>query len=462
MQGNRLPASNQKNHNTSGPKETAIMSKIDAKLDLPLAASPSTSRPTYVRYVVLFFILLATIISYVDRTNLGIAAPFMSKELALDKAQMGQIFAAFGLTYAFALIPGGYIADMFGSRLTYAAALVGWSLATMIQGVASSFNTLFGARLAIGVLESPAFPANARAVTMWFPIKERGFATSVYIMGQYIGTPLFAGLLLWLAQTEGWRTIFYVTGGAGVLLGLLWYFVYQDPMQSRFANPAELAHIEAGGGLASNKERTPFDWTAMFRLLQQRQVLAICLGKFCSNTILVFFTTWFLTFLIEERKMTMIKVGFFQVLPFVGATAGILLAGFLSDFFIRRGVSMSAARKTPLIIGSLLASVIVLINFVTSDAAVIGILTVAFFAQGVASSSWAAVSEIAPRQYIGLTSGTTSLAANLAGISTPLAIGYILQATGSFYWALNFMGIVCLVGTFSYSFLLGRLHRIEM
>ena len=428
----------------------------------PAAVSPAIERPTRVRYVMLFFILLATIVSYVDRTNLGIAAPFMSKELALDKAQMGQIFAAFGLTYAFALIPGGYIADLFGSRLTYAVALVGWSLATMLQGVASSFNALFGARLAIGALEAPAFPANARAVTMWFPMQERGFATSVYIMGQYIGTPLFAGLLLWLAQTTGWRSVFYATGGAGVLLGLCWYFIYQDPLKSKFVNKAELAHIESGGGLVTNKERIPFDWTAVFRLLKQRQVLAICLGKYCSNTILVFFTTWFLTYLIEERKMTMIKVGFFQALPFLGATAGILIAGYLADFFIRRGVSMSTARKTPLIIGSLLASVIVLVNFVTSDAAVIGILTVAFFAQGIASSSWAAVSEIAPRQYVGLTGGITSLAANLAAISTPMIIGYILQGTGSFYWALNFMAIVCLVGTFSYSFLLGKLHRIEM
>ena len=156
---------------------------------------------------------MATIVSYVDRTNLGIAAPFMSKELTLDKAQMGQIFAAFGLTYAFALVPGGYIADLFGSRLTYAVALVSWSLATMLQGVANSFTALFGARLAIGALEAPAFPANAQAaVTMWFPMKERGLATSVYITGQYIGTPLFAGLLLWLAQTEGWRSVFYTRG----------------------------------------------------------------------------------------------------------------------------------------------------------------------------------------------------------------------------------------------------------
>ena len=427
-----------------------------------MAADQTAERPTRARFFILFFILLATIINYVDRTNLGIVAPAMSQDLGLDKAQMGQIFAAFGLTYAFALVPGGYIADLLGSRLSYAIALVSWSLATMVQGLAHSFNTLFGARLAIGLLESPAFPANARAVTMWFPTKERGLATSVYITGQYVGTPLFTGLLIWLASDFGWRSVFYVTGGAGVLFGLCWYFIYQDPLKSKRANAAELRYIETGGGLVKTKEHTAFDWKAIFVLLKYRQILAICLGKFCSNSLLVFFTTWFLTYLVEERKMTMIKVGFFQALPFLGATAGILLAGFVSDLLIRRGVSLSAARKAPLIFGTLLATTIVLANYVTSDWAVIAILTAAFFAQGIAASSWAAVSEVAPRQYIGLTSGITSLAANLAGISTPLVIGYILHATGSFYWALNFIGLVSLIGTLSYSVLLGPLHRIEM
>ena len=170
-----------------------------------MAADQTAERPTRARFFILFFILLATIINYVDRTNLGIVAPAMSQDLGLDKAQMGQIFAAFGLTYAFALVPGGYIADLLGSRLSYAIALVSWSLATMAQGLAHSFNTLFGAELAIGLLESPAFPANARAVTMWFPTKERGLATSVYITGQYVGTPMFTGLLIWLASSFGWR-----------------------------------------------------------------------------------------------------------------------------------------------------------------------------------------------------------------------------------------------------------------
>jgi ACS family D-galactonate transporter-like MFS transporter len=146
-------------------------------------------KATRIRYYMLGLILFATILNFVDRSCIGILAPFISKDLTLDKVQMGQIFAAFGLTYAFALIPGGIIADVLGSRIAYAFSLITWSLATMTQGLASGFNMLFGSRLAIGALEAPAFPSNARAVTMWFPTSERGFATSVYVMGQYIGTP---------------------------------------------------------------------------------------------------------------------------------------------------------------------------------------------------------------------------------------------------------------------------------
>jgi MFS transporter, ACS family, D-galactonate transporter len=104
--------------------ETRLMTAISDTIEQPIILEAPVERPTRMRYVMLTFLLLATIVSYVDRTNLGIAAPFMSKDLGLDKAQMGQIFAAFGLTYAFALIPGGYIADVFGSRLSYAIALV--------------------------------------------------------------------------------------------------------------------------------------------------------------------------------------------------------------------------------------------------------------------------------------------------------------------------------------------------
>ena len=419
--------------------------------------------PTRRRWFMLSLLLIATIINYIDRVNISIAAPFMAKDLGLDKIEMGLIFSAFAWTYALALVPAGFIADRFGSRFTYGVSLISWSTVTVCQGFATGFASLFGLRLAVGAMEAPAFPANSRAVTVWFPARERGLASSIYVCGQYLGTALFTGALLWLATTYDWRHVFYSTGILGIVFGVIWLYVYRDPLSCKNVSQEELKYIEAGGGLVkSSQERTQFNWRQIAELFSYRQIWAICIGKFASTSALYFFLTWFPTYLIEERKLTMIKAGIFAVLPFVGATVGILLAGIVSDLLIRRGYSMSFARKLPLVVGSMLGMSIVLVNFTDSNVICIAVLTIAFFAQGIASSSWAAVSEVAPKELIGLTGGVTSLAANIGGIVTPIVIGGIVHATGSFAYAFWFIGGVALIGTLSYSLLLGRLYRIEL
>jgi ACS family D-galactonate transporter-like MFS transporter len=435
---------------------------IDARVAAPAAAAPARLS-SHRRWFMLSLLLIATIINYVDRVNISIAAPFMAKDLGLDKVQMGLIFSAFAWTYAFALVPAGFIADRFGSRVTYGASLISWSAVTVCQGMAGGFASLFGLRLAIGAMEAPAFPANSRAVTVWFPARERGMASSIYVCGQYLGTALFTGLLLWLATTYDWRHVFYSTGIVGILFGIAWLYLYRDPLNCKKVSKQELDYIEAGGGLVkSSQDKNTFKWSQIAELLKYRQVWAICIGKFASTSALYFFLTWFPTYLIEERHLTMVKVGIFAVLPFIGATVGVLLAGFISDGMIRRGVSLSFARKLPLVVGSALGMSIMLVNFTDSNEVCIALLTVAFFAQGIASASWAAVSEIAPKQLIGLTGGITSLAANIGGIVTPIVIGQILHVTGNFAWAFWFIGGVACIGTLSYSLLLGRIYRIEL
>jgi D-galactonate transporter len=435
---------------------------MDAVVAAPVTAAPA--RPmTHRRWFMLSLLLIATIINYVDRVNISIAAPFMAKDLGLDKVEMGLIFSAFAWTYAFALVPAGFIADRFGSRFTYGASLISWSAVTVCQGMAGGFASLFGLRLAIGAMEAPAFPANSRAVTVWFPARERGMASSIYVCGQYLGTALFTCLLLWLATTYDWRHVFYSTGIIGIVFGVAWLYLYRDPMNCKKVSKEELAYIEDGGGLVkSSQERNKFKWAQIAELLKYRQVWAICLGKFASTSALYFFLTWFPTYLIEERHLTMVKVGIFAVLPFIGATVGVLLAGFIADWMIRRGYSLSFSRKLPLVVGSALGMSIMLVNFTDSNEVCIALLTIAFFAQGIASSSWAAVSEIAPKELIGLTGGITSLAANIGGIVTPIVIGQILHVTGNFAWAFWFIGGVACIGTLSYSLLLGRIYRIEL
>jgi ACS family D-galactonate transporter-like MFS transporter len=427
------------------------------------AAATARGLPTRRRWFMLVLLLIATVINYVDRVNISIIAPFMAKDLGLDKIHMGMIFSAFAWTYAIALIPAGFIADRFGSRMTYGVSLITWSIATVFQGLATGFASLFGLRLVVGAAETPAFPSNMRAVTAWFPARERGFASSVYVCGQYLGTALFTGLLLWMATTFGWRHVFYATGAVGIVFGIVWMMAYRDPMSCKKVSKEELDYIEEGGGLIkAGKQLTPFNWRQVFTLLRYRQVWSICIGKFANTSVLYFFLTWFPTYLMEERKMSTVKVGIFAVMPFIGATVGILLAGFISDLLIRRGTSLSFARKLPLVVGSALGMSIVLVNFTDSNVLCIAILTCAFFAQGIASASWAAVSEVAPRQLLGLTGSVTSLAANIGGIVTPLVIGAIVQSTHNFAYAFWFIGCLALMGTLSYSFLLGRLHRIEL
>jgi MFS transporter, ACS family, D-galactonate transporter len=410
----------------------------------------------------LALVLIATIINYVARVNISVAAPFMSKDLGIDKVQLGFIFSAFSWTYAFALLPGGYFVDRLGSRLMYGISLIFWSLATALQGVASGFTSLFAFRLGVGLMEGPAFPANTRAVTMWFPQQERSLATSIFLIGQYVSTAMFAAPLLWLTVTSGWRPMFYLTGGLGIAFGFVWLWLYRDPMQSRRANEAELRYIEEGGGLARNAVKSSATMAQVLQLFRYRQVWAVCLGKFCSNTVLTFFLTWFPTYLLEERKITILKTGFFTVMPYLGATAGILLAGAFSDWMIRRGWSMSFSRKLPLVVGSALGMSIILCNLTDSNELCIAILTLTFFAQGVSSTSWAAVAEIAPKELIAMTGGVTSFAANLTGIVSPVVIGMIVQGTGSFVWAINLMAALSLCGTLSYWLWLGRIHRITL
>jgi ACS family D-galactonate transporter-like MFS transporter len=419
-------------------------------------------KPTRVRFLMLFLIFVCTTINYLDRTNLSVAAPILSKELKLEPWQMGMLLSAFGWTYAFANLPGGYIVDRLGARLSYGISLFGWSLATFFLGAVHNFAGLFGLRLAVGALEAPAFPANNRVVTSWFPQRERARATSVFVMGQYIGTAMLTPLLFWIAHVHGWRGVFYLTGGLGLAFAVVWFLVYRDPRQSKLVNQAELDEIEAGGALVGGGAESVFRWSYVWQLFEHRQIWALCIGKYAIMTTLYFFLTWFPSYLVEERGLTMLKAGWFAVLPYVAATIGVFVGGSWSDWLLKRGHSLSTARKVPIVTGFLLASTIFLANFTTSNVVAICILSFAFFSQGVSSMSWAIVSEIAPRQTIGVTGGVVNFVGNLAGIVTPIVIGLILQATGSYYWALGFVGVAALVGAASYTFVLGSVHRLEL
>jgi len=403
-------------------------------------------------------------INYLDRTVLGIAAPFLTKDLGLKAAEMGLVFSAFSWSYALLQIPGGIFLDRFGTRVTYFIAVVFWSVCTALMGVVHSLNGLILTRIGVGAFEAPCFPANSRILASWFPQQERARANSIYSFGQYVGLGFLSVPLFWITQRFGWRGLFFIVGGFGVVFGLIWWMVYRNPADSATVSQAEIDYIEAGGGGEYKGEPVRFKWSHIGALLRHRQIVGASIGQFGGNSTQVFFVTWFPTYLVTARGMTFIQAGVMTALPYIGASIGVLVGGFMSDTILKRTGSANLARKLPIVGGMLLASTIIVANYVPADnnAAVIAVMSIAFFGQGMTNLGWTVVSDVAPKKLIGLTSGIFNFSANLAGIVTPLVIGIAFQMTGSFVGPLLYIGVVALVGAFSYSVILGDIHRLEV
>lgn len=421
----------------------------------------ATQKRTKTRIVILMLLSIGTMINYLDRTILGIVAPKLTSEIHIDPAMMGIVFSAFAWTYALAQIPGGMFLDRFGNKLTYALSIFFWSTFTLLQSFSVGLKSLLLLRLGLGISEAPCFPVNSRVVSKWFPQHERARATATYTVGEYIRLAAFSPLLFLILEHHGWRTLFFLTGGLGIAFTFVWWKFYHEPHQSKTANKAELEYIGVEN-TAGADENIPFNWPDAKRLLCCRQIIGASLGQFAGNTTLVFFLTWFPTYLANERHLPWLHVGFFASWPFLAAAIGIFFGGWVSDKILKKTRSVNISRKLPIISGLLLSSCIIIANWVESNTAVIIIMSIAFFGQGMVGLGWTLISDIAPKNMGGLTGGIFNFCANMASIITPLIIGVIISMTGNFFYALIYIGLTALIGVIAYIFIIGDIKRIVL
>ncbi len=423
------------------------------------------NKPTRSRYLIMVMLFITVVINYLDRNNLSIALPALKDEFGLTTVQEGLILSAFGWTYAAMQIPGGWLVDRVAPRLLYALALIFWSAATLLMGFGTSFAVLVGLRLLVGAVEAPAYPINNRVVTAWFPERERATAIGFCTSGQFVGLAFLTPVLSWLQHSHGWHMVFVVTGATGIAWGVIWWLIYREPRDFKGANAAEIEHIRAGGGLvdlgkqSAAKTKQAFNRKDFRLVLSRRKLWGVYLGQFCLTSTLWFFLTWFPTYLVKYRGLDYIQSGFLASLPFLAAFVGVLCSGFLSDWMIRRGASLGAARKTPIITGLLISTAMIGANYVESTSWVIFFLALAFFGNGLASITWSLVSALAPTRLLGLTGGVFNLIGNLSAIVTPLIIGILVQG-GSFAPAIAYVAILALLGALSYILLVGKVERV--
>ena len=438
-------------------------------------ASAVDARRSRVRLLIVTMLFLVTTVNYADRATLSIAGTALAKELSLDPIAMGYIFSAFGWSYVAAQVPGGWLLDRYGSKWVYAFGILIWSFFTLLQGMvgfftgATAITVLFLLRLLVGLAEAPSFPANARIVAAWFPSNERGTASAFFNSGQYFATVIFAPLMGWIAHDFGWRYVFYVMGALGVLVGIVWIKTMYGPKDHPGINEAEFNYIRDGGALvdldAPRNERTADNapkWNYIGQLLSNRMMLGVYVGQFCINTLTYFFLTWFPVYLVKERGLSILQAGFVATLPALCGFIGGVLGGVISDAILHKTNSLTLARKIPIVGGMLLSMTIIACNYVEGQALVIGFMALAFFGKGIGALGWAVVSDTSPKEAGGVSGGLFNTFGNLSSITTPIIIGYILAATGSFNGALVFVGANALVAAFAYLVIVGKIERVKL
>jgi sugar phosphate permease len=415
------------------------------------------SRPTKTRWLVLLLISLMYMITYMDRTGISIAAPAMEREFGLSKTAIGVVFSVFLWAYAIGQIPGGWLADRFGPRLVLLIIVPFWSLMTAMTAVASGLTSLIGIRFVFGLAESGAFPTATRAMQLWFPKAERGIVHGVTHSFSRFAVAIVPFLAVSIMVTLGWRWIFYLFGAAGLLWSAAFYLLYQNlPEKHARVNQEELARIrgrDADGKIKpiTLHQQLATPWKTIFRSANMWYIAA---GYCCFYYGTYFFMTWFPTYLVDYRHLSLKTVGVWASLPLLAGMVGDIVGGTLTDKVYRRTGKLKFARRI-VAAPAMLASGICLIPAATAHSAWTAILCLTaslFFLELVISPAWAVPMDVGG-EYSGTVCGVMNMAGSLAASLSPIIFGALVQRG---FWILPFFisAGVLLTGALIWAFLI--------
>jgi ACS family glucarate transporter-like MFS transporter len=400
-------------------------------------------------------------INYLDRANLSIAMPQIVKEFGISHTVEGLILGAFFWTYALFQLPSGHFVDKIGPRVMYTVAVVWWSVFTALTAAASGMTSLFGLRLGLGIGESGAYPSSAKVVSKWFPKRERALASSIYDSGARFGSAIAMPIVAFIVTALSWRWSFVITGVIGIGWAIGWYAWYRDPRKHRGSSQQEIAYIEDGGSRTDTTTAPVLRWRQLFRY---RTVWGMMLGFFCLNFVIYFFITWFPSYLTDARGFSLLKTGIFGMIPPIVAIFGGWFGGWFSDRLYRRTGDLNKARKTCLVSGMLFSSVIALAVVVPTATEALVLLSICYASLTfTAASVWSLPADVAPTSgQVGSLGGIQNFASNLAGVGSPLFVGAVYDATGSFVVPLIIVGGFAILGALTYAVIIQRVEPLPL
>ena len=397
-----------------------------------------------VRYNIVGLLTLGTMINYIDRVNISVAAPDIMHNTGWDKAQFGLVFSAFLVGYALFQYPGGLIADRWSARKVLALSCLGFSLFTALTPLGqSAFLLLLFLRFLVGACESASFPSLAALNARWVPRQEYGRAQTFSISGAALGQMVAYPTTTWIIERFSWETVFYVNAVVGVLWMMLWLAYSTDtPREHRAVSAQELQAIERGHMPRAEHVSVP-----LLSLLKSPAVLSLCSSYMLFGFIAWIFILWFPTYLVEARGFSRMHMGLVGMLPTGASFLGIAAGGVVSDYLLKQGWSTRAARaRFPgLTVGLSLPFLLAAVTTPSPTLSVILFVCFYFTLSLAVSGYWSMPLELNPH-LVGAISGVMNTAGNCAGIFGPLTAGVIVARTGN--WALPFylvaaLGVLC-------------------
>jgi len=433
---------------------------ISSGAPLPQTISANSSVPRR-RWRIAFLLAFGVLVNFFDRINLSVSRDALHDSFGLSLVAFGYLSSAFSWTYALMQMPAGLLLDRLGVRLVGRASALLWSVSSFAAALAPGLSWFFGARLLLGVSESPTFPANAKALGYWFTREERGLATAITDaaakFSSAIGVPLIGLLLFYF----GWRWSFAATGFMSFLYFALFCMIYRNPSEDKGLSASELQFILNGGAQPEDQAKTA-KGASLGYLLRQRKVYGLALGWGAYNYTFFLLLTWLPSYLSVSLHMDLFHSVFYTSVPWLFATfTDLLVGGWLVDALIQRGWDANRVRQSVMVVG--MSFGLAIFGAASAHSSAAALIWISLALGGLAAAApvaWTVPSLIAPRQSVGTLGGAVNFCGQIAAISAPIVTGYIVSGTHSFAAAFATATVILLLGIVGYIFLLGRIEPI--
>jgi MFS family permease len=404
---------------------------------------------SYRRGWIALFLFCLSMINYMDRIALSIAARPIAGEFRLTPVGMGYLFSSFIWSYALFLLPMGILIDRFGTKRMAGVGIFVWSAATALTGAASSFAGLIGARLVMGAAESTSNPVGAKVIRQWIPANERGMVTSMFNSGSYAGPAICSIMLGSLVALFGWRVSFVIAGAIGFAWLAAWLVFFDAPEKVRWLTHGEREKIVCEReSKPAHTDDCARQTTGLLALMRSPTLWGLAITQGCNVYTQYLFLTWLPSYLQATRHLSIAHTGLFSAVPYAVSVVLCILAGRLSDRYLKKSGTGTGRRRNAVAMAMLTGAIILVVPFTSSLAILLVVFSITL--TGIASTTslnFALLNDLLPNSSdVAKAMAFVVAGGQIFGMLAPIATGYVIDATGSFDWAFGIAGLLLLAG----------------